>query len=108
MRRTTLVFVATFFVLAASAQTIRKEKSPSAFKLGGMVTLMGGQSGTRNWAPAGEEKFSLTAYGNLLLWANKVSGKNKWTNNLEVAYALINTTSGGVRKIDEKFDFYTK
>lgn len=108
MRRTALVFVASFLLLAASAQTAKKEKSPAAFKVGGMITLMGGQSGTRNWAPAGEEKFSLTAYGNLMLWANKAWRKNKWTNNLEVAYALINTTSGGVRKIDDKFDFYSK
>ena len=108
MRRTTFAFVAAFFVMAASAQTTKKERSPSAFKLGGMATLMGGQSGTRNWAPAGEEKFSLTAYGNLQLWANKSWNKNKWTNNLELAYALINTTSNGVRKIYDKFDLYSK
>jgi hypothetical protein len=108
MRRLSLVFFATVVVLAASAQTTKKEKSPTAFKLGGTVTLMGGQSGTRNWAPAGEEKFSLTAYGNLLLWANKNWGANKWTNTLDLSYALINTTSQGVRKIDDKFDFYSK
>lgn len=108
MRHISFVFFAIVTVMASSAQTTKKEKSPAAFKTGGMITLMGGQSGTRNWAPAGEEKFSLTAYGNLQLWANKESGKNKWTNNLELAYALINTTSNGVRKIDDKFDFYSK
>ncbi|HYO20797.1 MAG TPA: DUF3078 domain-containing protein [Flavisolibacter sp.] len=107
MRRFPLLLLTCAAALASSAQTA-KQKSPTAFKTGGMITLMGGQSGTRNWAPAGEEKFSLTAYGNLQLWANKEWDKNKWTNNLELAYALINTTSGGVRKIDDKFDLYSK
>ena len=108
MRRLSFVLLTSVLALAATAQTATKIKSPSRFKTGGMITLMGGQSGTRNWAPAGEEKFSLTAYGNLQLWANKEWGKNKWTNNLELAYALINTTSNGVRKIEDKFDFYSK
>ena len=105
MRKLSLVFVAFVTVLSAAAQST---KSPSRFKTGGIITGIVGQSGTRNWAPAGEEKFSLTASANLQLWANKEWGKNKWTNNLEVAYALINTSSAGVRKIDDKFDFYSK
>jgi hypothetical protein len=105
MRRLSFLLLVSVAVFTASAQT---QKSPTAFKTGGMITLMGAQSGTRNWVPAGEEKFSLTAYGNLQLWANKEWGKNKWTNNLELAYALINTTSNGVRKIDDKFDLYSK
>ena len=105
MRRLSFVFAAFAIVCGAAAQST---KSPTRFKTGGMITAIAGQSGTRNWAPAGEEKFSLTASANLQLWANKEWGKNKWTNNLEVAYALINTTSGGVRKIDDKFDFYSK
>lgn len=108
MRRFAFLLFSTALSLGTTAQTTTKPKSPTAFKTGGMITLMGGQSGTRNWAPAGEEKFSLTAYGNLQLWANKEWGKNKWTNNLELAYALINTTSNGVRKIDDKFDLYSK
>ncbi|RYF86730.1 MAG: DUF3078 domain-containing protein, partial [Chitinophagaceae bacterium] len=107
MRRLFSVIFASAVVLGAAAQST---KSSNRFKTGGMITLMGGQSGTRNWAPAGEEKFSLTAYGNLQLWANKewAAGRNRWTNNLELAYALINTTSNGVRKIDDKFDLYSK
>ena len=101
------MFSALVTALTSLGQT-NTEKSPSAFKTGGMITLLGGQSGTRNWAPAGEEKFSLTVYGNLQLWANKEWNKSKWTNQLEVAYALINTSSDGVRKIDDKFDFYSK
>ncbi len=109
MRRLSLVTIAHLLLLSASAQTTdNTPTTPSRFKVGGMITAMAGQSGTRNWTPAGEEKFSLTASGNLMLWANKKGAKSNWTNNLEVAYALINTTTGGVRKIDDKFDFYSK
>jgi hypothetical protein len=107
MRRFIFLSFSILAMFAAAAQ-VSKEKSPSAFKLGGMITVAGGQSGTRNWAPAGEEKFSLTVAANLILWANKEWNKNKWTNTLDVAYALINTTSGGVRKIDDKLDLYSK
>lgn len=105
MRRTFLFFIAMAALVRAGAQS---NPSPSRFKFGGFITGIVGQSGTRNWAPAGEEKFSLTASANLQLWANKEWSKSKWTNNLQVAYALINTSSAGVRKIDDKFDFYSK
>ncbi len=108
MRRFLLLSFVALIVVGADAQKTKKEKSPTDFKVGGMITLMGGQSGSRNWAPAGSEKFSLSAYGNLLLWANKEWAKNKWTNTLDVSYGLINTTSQGVRKIDDKLDFYSK
>lgn len=108
MRKLSFLLFASAFAWAAAAQTSNPPKPATAFKLGGMLTFMGGQSGTRNWAPAGEEKFSLTGYANVMLWANKEWRRNKWTNNLEVAYAFINTTSGGVRKLDDKFDFYSK
>lgn len=108
MRRISFLSFSLLIVFTVSAQKMKKEKSPSAFKSGGMITVLGGQSGTRNWTPAGEEKFSLTASANLILWANKEWKKNKWTNALDVAYALINTTSNGVRKIDDKLDLYSK
>ena len=108
MKYPLLLAYAILLVISASAQRENEEGSSTAFHLGGTISLMGGQSGTRNWAPAGSEKFSLTAYGNLQLWANKHWNQNKWSNNLEAAYALINTSSQGVRKIDDKLEFYSK
>ena len=106
MRRLSLFIVATVIVFSVSAQ--KKEKPATAWKTGGMLSVIGGQSGTRNWAPAGSEKFSLTGTANLSLWAGKNWGKNTFDNTLDVAYALINTSSDGVRKIDDKLDFYSK
>ena len=106
MRRLSFVFLAIVSVLAASAQT-KKEKSPNAFKIGGTISLMGGQSGSRNWSQ-GAEKFSLAGIGSLYLFANKTSDKVRFENSLDVAYGLVNTSSDGVRKIDDKFDFYSR
>jgi hypothetical protein len=106
MRRLFTLFVASAIALSVSAQT--KTKPATAFKTGGVFTVMGGQSGTRNWTPAGSEKFSLTGAATLNLWANKSWGKNTWENNLDVSYALINTSTLGIRKIDDKIDLYSR
>jgi hypothetical protein len=106
MRRLFTLIVASATVLSVSAQT--DNKPATAWKTGGMFSVMGGQSGTRNWTPAGSEKFSLTGAASLNLWANKSWGKNTWENSLDLTYALINTSSLGIRKIDDKIDYYTR
>jgi hypothetical protein len=106
MRRFFTLLVAIVSVLTVSAQ--KKEKPATAWKTGGMLSIMGGQSGSRNWAPAGSEKFSLTGMTSLNLWASKAWGKKTWDNTLDLNYALINTSSAGVRKIDDKIDLYSK
>jgi hypothetical protein len=106
MRRLLTIVLASATVLSASAQ--KQDKPATAWKTGGMLSVTGGQSGNRNWAPAGSEKYSLTAAINLDLWASKTWGKNTWTNNLDAAYALINTSSQGIRKVNDKLDFFSK
>lgn len=105
MRRLLLLSCACVAVLSVAAQT--NSSSTSSWKKGGMISIMGGQSGTRNWAPGGE-KYAITGAGTLNLWANKSWGKNLWENNLDVSYALVNTNSQGVRKLDDKLDFYSR
>lgn len=109
MRRLLLFSCACVAVLSVSAQTNIKSKShgASAWSKGGMISIMGGQSGTRNWAPGGE-KFAVTGAASLSLWANKTWGKNLWENNLDISYALVNTQTLGVRKLDDKLDFYSR
>src|SRR4030095_1603567 len=34
--------------------------------------------------------------------------KHKWINSLDLLYAMINTTSQGVRKNDDRIDLYSK
>jgi hypothetical protein len=77
------------------------------WKQGGTFAIMGGQTGSRNWTAA-PEKFSLTGLATLNLFSNKTWGKNNWDNSLDLAYALSNTESSGIRKLDDKIDLYTR
>ncbi|MET0243581.1 MAG: DUF3078 domain-containing protein, partial [Flavitalea sp.] len=79
----------------------------NGWRKGGVVSVNVGQGSARNWA-AGAEKFSLSVAGYLSLYANYRANKFKWDNTLDLGYALVNTTSTGVRKTDDKIDLYSK
>lgn len=79
----------------------------SGWKKGGLFSLNVGQGGSKNWA-AGAEKFSFTTAAYLSVYANYKSGKFYWNNNLDLGYAMVNTTSQGVRKTDDKIDYFGK
>jgi len=77
------------------------------WRTGGVFTLNAGQGSSKNWA-AGAEKFSLSVAGYLSVYARYKSGRFKWENTLDLGYAMINTTSNGLRKTDDKIDLYSK
>jgi hypothetical protein len=79
----------------------------SGWRTGGVFNLNFGQGSARNWA-AGAEKFSMSFAGYLSLYARYRSGKFRWDNTLDLGYALVNTTSTGLRKTDDKIDLYSK
>src|SRR5215831_11386708 len=79
----------------------------TGWKKGGLFTLTVGQGSSHNWA-AGAEKFSFSLDGFLNLFANYRSGKFGWSNNLDLGYAMVNTTSQGLRKTNDKIDYYSK
>ncbi|MGZ5248175.1 MAG: DUF3078 domain-containing protein, partial [Flavitalea sp.] len=77
------------------------------WKRGAVYSLGVGQGGSSNWA-AGAEKFSFSLAANISFFANYKWDKVNWRNSLDMGYAFVNTTSQGVRKTDDKFDFYSK
>ncbi len=79
----------------------------SGWKAGGVFSLNVGQGSSSNWA-AGAEKFSFSLASYLSVYANYKAGRFTWMNTLDLGYALVNTTSQGVRKTDDKIDFYSK
>jgi hypothetical protein len=79
----------------------------NGWKKGAIYSLGIGQGGSSNWA-AGAEKFSFSLAANMSLFANWKEGRSNWKNNLDLGYALVNTTSQGVRKTDDKIDLYSK
>jgi Protein of unknown function (DUF3078) len=74
---------------------------------GGIFGLNLNQGGSRNWA-AGAEKFSFSVGANVGMFAHKKWNKWEWNNTLDLGYAFVNTTSLGVRKTDDKIDFFSK
>ena len=79
----------------------------SGWKKGGIFSLTFGQGSSSNWA-AGAEKFSLSLATYLSLYAHYKHGRFTWMNTLDLGYAVVSTTSLGVRKTDDKIDFYSK
>jgi hypothetical protein len=85
------------------ADTAHKE----GWKTGGVFSVNFGQGSSSNWA-SGAEKFSLSLASYLSVFADYRHNKFKWDNTLDLGYALVNTTSTGLRKTDDKFDLYSK
>lgn len=66
------------------------------------------QVGNSNWIAAGGDEFSLSTAASLNAFANRTWGRKSWENVLDVNYGLVNTSSLGVRKINDRLDFYSK
>jgi hypothetical protein len=79
----------------------------SGWRKGGVFSLGIGQGSSRNWA-AGAEKFSFSLATNLSVFANYKERRFSWRNALDLGYAMVNTTSLGNRKTDDKIDFFSK
>ncbi|MDB5197932.1 MAG: hypothetical protein JWP88_2303 [Flaviaesturariibacter sp.] len=107
MRRIFFLAFALCSVGMAMAQSKPAKVKNLKWKNGGVFSVMGAQTGSRNWAVA-PEKFSLTGIASLNLWANKTWGRNTWDNSADLAYGLSNTQSSGIRKVDDKLDIYTR
>lgn len=75
---------------------------------GALFSLNLTQVGNSNWIAAGGDQFSLSVASALNAFATKAWGRKTWVNVLDVNYALLNTTTLGVRKVNDRLDFLTK
>jgi hypothetical protein len=73
---------------------------------GAFTTVNFNQVGLTNWAAGGQDAISVTAMANAFL--NYQKGKLSWTNNLDLAYGLINQAGEGFIKNEDKIDLYSK
>jgi hypothetical protein len=76
---------------------------------GAVLSLSATQISNSNWLAAGGDAFSLTAAASINAfvskrWENRMS----WDNTLDVNYGLINTSSQGERKLNDRIDYVTK
>jgi hypothetical protein len=122
MRTLMTILCACFFITAfaqdqavkglqdESQKTITKDPNdtiPKTWKIGGIVSLNVAQGSQSNWAAGGDD-FSLTLATYLNGHAYYKKGKHSWDNNVDINLAYINTTTGGARKNDDRFDLTSK
>ncbi len=78
------------------------------WKKGGLINVSLTQVGNSNWVAAGGDKFSLSATASLNLYACRIWKNKRWDNILDVNYALVNTTTLGVRKVNDRLDLISR
>lgn len=83
------------------------DTSKRSWKTGGTFNLNVNQGALSNWA-AGGDKFSLSLTSLMNLFAYYKNGRHSWDNSLDLAYGMVNTTSLGQRKSDDRIDFVSK
>jgi len=94
---------------ANATKEIKKEKidSGKAWKTGGLFNLNLGQGSQSNWAAGGDD-FSLSIASYLGFYAFYKKDKYSWDNTIDFNYGLVNTTSLGTRKNDDRIDLLSK
>lgn len=77
------------------------------FTPGGLFNLNLGQGSQSNWAAGGDD-FSLSIASYLGFYAFYKKDKYSWDNTFDFNYGLVNTTSLGTRKNDDRIDLLSK
>src|SRR5450755_3858401 len=95
---------------AANGVTVTKDPhdtTKQTWKTGGLYNLNFNQAALSNWS-AGGDKSSLSLSTLLNIYAFYTNGKHSWDNTLDLAYGIVNTTSLGSRKSDDRIDLVSK
>ena len=66
------------------------------------------QVSNSNWVASGGDKFSFSTAASLMAFASRKWGKKTWDNILYLDYGLVNTTTLGTRKINDRLDLTSK
>jgi len=78
----------------------------SYWRFGGTSSLTFSQVSLTNWAPGGQNSVAIN--GNVSLFANKIKGRIKRENSLDLAYGLIKQGEAGFNKSDDLLNFTTR
>lgn len=83
------------------------DTTPWNWVKGGTVALNGTQGSLRNWA-AGGDKFSMAINSYVNYYVFYRNGRQNWDNNLDFNFGLLQSTSNGTRKNDDRLDVLSK
>ena len=94
---------------AGANKAIKKDMIDSSknWNTGGIFNFNFGQGSQSNWAAGGDD-FSLSIATYLGFNAFYKKGKYSWDNTFDFNYGLVNTTSSGTRKNDDRIDLLSK
>ena len=91
-----------------SAKTVKKEEQQKeGWTKGGIFSLNLSQGASKNWA-AGAEKSSFSINSIVQAFAFYKKGKITWDNTFNGQYGIVNATSIGTRKNDDRIDVLSK
>lgn len=91
-----------------SNKTIKKEpEQKEGWTKGGVFNLNLSQGASRNWA-AGAEKFSFSINAIINSFAYYKKKRSVWDNTLNAQYGIVNATSIGTRKNDDRIDVLSR
>nr|WP_294906880.1 DUF3078 domain-containing protein [uncultured Lacibacter sp.] len=91
-----------------SNKTIKKEpEQKDGWTKGGVFNLNLSQGASRNWA-AGAEKFSFSINALANTFAYYKKNRSVWDNTLNAQYGIVNATSIGTRKNDDRLDLLSR
>lgn len=84
-----------------------KDTTVNVWKRGGEVSFNLTQGSLSNWA-AGGDKFALSVNSQVNYFVFYTKGKKSWDNTFNFNFGLVQTTSLGTRKNDDRFDMLSK
>ena len=94
----------------AAAKEFKKDPAdtlPALWKRGGLIAFNLSQGALSNWQGGGDKStFSIVSFLNLFAYYKK--DRHGWDNTLDLGYGVINTTSLGTRKSDDRIDLVSK
>lgn len=91
----------------ANRDVKKDEKQKEGWTKGGVFNLTLSQGASRNWAAGAERaSFSINVLTNTFAYYKK--GRTIWDNTANLQYGIVNATSIGTRKNDDRIDLLSK
>ena len=91
----------------ANRDVKKDEKQKEGWTKGGVFNLTLSQGASRNWAAGAERaSFSINVLTNAFAYYKK--GRTIWDNTANLQYGIVNATSIGTRKNDDRIDLLSK
>lgn len=121
MKKSLFTFIMILFIVITYAQdkqvdnmkkernreSKKDEKQPEGWTKGGVFNLNLSQGASRNWASGAEKtSFSLNALINSFAYYKQE--RHAWDNTTNLQYGLVNATSIGTRKNDDRIDLLSR